>query len=141
MSTLLRRPRFRVASTFAAPLVALASLAGGPAAAQADGAPTTTTFSYTGGSQSFTVPAGVSRVTISAIGGHGGAERFSNPGAAGAGGTASGTFAVTRGDVLSVLVAGDGAVNGGYGFGRGGDGGYRGGGPGRRRRRRWLGRT
>jgi hypothetical protein len=78
---------------------------------------TTITFSYTGALQTFTVPAGVSSITITAEGGDGGTG-----GSLDNGGRAvieTGTFAVVAGSGLSVLVGGAG----GFGVSGGGGGG------------------
>jgi hypothetical protein len=81
-------------------LCTLAVLAAPVAGAQA----TTQTFTYTGGEQTFSVPAGVTSVEVVATGGHGGS-------AAGAGGAAAqvtGTVSVTPGETLYVEVGGNG---------------------------------
>lgn len=61
----------------------------------------------TPGSATFTVPAGVTSLTIKAWGGGGGGGNVSGA-TGGAGGYASGTFVVTPGEVLQVRVAGGG---------------------------------
>ena len=67
----------------------------------------TETFNYTGGMQTFTVPAGVTSVTINAKGAEGG-----NGGdGAGKGAIMQGKIAVTPGQVLKILVGGQGAVS------------------------------
>ncbi len=64
-------------------------------------------FSYTGGEQTFTVPAGVHSVYVSAVGGAGGAAGYpGNPG--GLGGVAAGDLSVSPGETLYVEVGGDG---------------------------------
>src|SRR6266508_1478461 len=58
-------------------------------------------------SQSYTVPAGVTQLSITALGGAGADGRASGAnagGAGGKGGSASATFAVTPGEVLTVNV-------------------------------------
>lgn len=106
-----------------------------PTAAQAAVA-TPTTFSYTGGAQTYAVPAGVSRVKIDASGaqgGRGGANTSQSP-SGGAGQTVTGSFNVNPGDQLNVYVGQMGytgsaqraAFNGGGygdGWGVGGGGG------------------
>ena len=67
----------------------------------------TVTFNYTGSVQSYTVPPGVSNVTIDASGAQGGG---SNGGAGGLGAQMTGTFAVTPGEVLSVVVGQQGLL-------------------------------
>jgi Glycine rich protein len=80
------------------------------------------TFSYTGAAQTFTVPAGVTLVTVDAVGAAGG----SAGGTAGLGEEIQATLTVTPGDVLNVFVGG----TGGNGFG-GGSSGFNGGGIGK----------
>jgi len=72
-----------------------------------------TVFVYTGAMQSFTVPAGVTSITIEALGAQGG-------GGGGLGAKMTGTFTVTPGQVLQVLVGGLGGNGGSYGSGGGG---------------------
>lgn len=66
-----------------------------------------TTFNYTGAVQSYTVPVGVTSVTIDASGAQGGG---SFGGAGGLGARMQGTFAVTPGEVLSVVVGQQGLL-------------------------------
>ncbi len=94
----------------------------GVAAAQA----ATQTFNYTGGEQTFTVPAGITSLEVTAIGGHGGS-------AAAAGGTAAqvtGKLNVTPGETLYVEVGGNGANGNPNGGGSSVAGGFNGGAPG-----------
>lgn len=77
----------------------------------------TTTLSYTGSMQTFTVPAGITSITIDARGAQGGISG-SNPGGLGA--RMSGTFTVTPGQVLQVLVGGQGGAGSLQGGGGGG---------------------
>ncbi len=79
-------------------------------------------FGYSGAEQTFTVPAAVTKLTVSAVGAPGGADPSDQPAD---GGAASGTIAVTPGEVLDVEVGGPGAS-----YGDGGAGGWNGGGPG-----------
>jgi hypothetical protein len=65
-------------------------------------------FTFDGGLQSFTVPAGVSRVSVQAWGGGGGAGRGATV-RGGAGGFASATLDVDAGEVLLVVVGGGGS--------------------------------
>lgn len=85
----------------------------------------TTTFSYTGSSQTFTVPAGVTSITIDASGAVGGnaADRLTTNAVGGSGSRASGTLAVTPGQVLQINVGGAGSATGAGGFNGGGNGG------------------
>jgi len=75
----------------------------------------TTTFNYTGSMQSYTVPAGVTSITIVAKGGQGG-----NFGGLGA--IMQGTFSVSPGDVIRVLTGGQGITDGSGCIGGGGTG-------------------
>lgn len=87
----------------------------------------------TTGEQRFVVPAGVTSVQATLVGGNGGAGYQGSPGfyqtaLGGTGATALATIAVTPGEVLFVEVAGDGQSGGGAGAaggsGGGGAGGY-----------------
>ncbi|SVD51588.1 uncharacterized protein METZ01_LOCUS404442, partial [marine metagenome] len=84
--------------------------------------PTTQTFSYTGSMQNYTVPAGVTSITIDAYGAQGG----NNPQYdGGKGAHMSGTFSVTPGQVLDIIVGGQGSpgfTNSGWTGGGGGGG-------------------
>ena len=82
------------------------------------------TFNYTGAMQTWTVPAGVTSITIDAYGASGGtgASGTGTGGAGGMGSRASGTLAVTPGQVLNIFVGGAGGVSTG-GYNGGGTGG------------------
>lgn len=110
------------------------------AAAQATAAPCPTatlsggryviTCPYTGALQTFTVPAGVSAVSLDLKGGQGGAPDDSSDSATGgAGGETRATFRVSPGETLTVLAGGAGTLTSGYGGG-GSPGPYAGGGGG-----------
>ena len=72
----------------------------------------TTTFNYTGSPQSWTVPACVSSITVTA----GGAEGGGNLGGSGA--TITATIPVTPGQVVTVNIGGSGgSASAGYGGG------------------------
>ena len=90
----------------------------------------TRAFTYSGGAQTFTVPAGVTSVDVK-LWGAGGAGVSGTGGSVsasgGAGGYAAGTIDVSPGDVLTILVGGGGFSSGGGGFGGGGNGGTTGG--------------
>ena len=90
--------------------------------AQAQTSPVT--FTYTGATQSFTVPAGVTSLTVVAKGAKGGES--GSPG--GNGGTVTATLSVTPGQSLNLYVGGTNGFNGGGYFG--GGGGLEGGGGG-----------
>lgn len=76
----------------------------------ANGAPYTVKFSYTGQEQAFTVPPGVTSVSVQAIGASGGGGSSGTAG--GSGGTATATISVTPGTQLYVEVGGNGAGGG-----------------------------
>ncbi len=83
------------------------------------------TFAYTGGAQSFTVPAGVTQITIEAWGAAGGGDCGTGMGG-GPGGTVTATVAVSAGDIEYVYVGGMGQCadsTGGAGYNGGGPGG------------------
>jgi hypothetical protein len=87
----------------------------------------TATFTYTGAEQTFTVPAGTSSVSITAIGAAGGAgqDSTSSGGAGGQGRSATGTASVSPGETLYVEVGGvglAGSIGGNGGFNGGADG-------------------
>ena len=96
------------------------------------GSTVTCTFSSTGSEQTFTVPAGVSSVTATAVGGVGAAGN-SGGGAGGFGAEVTGDLSVIPAQVLYVDVAGNGAgTTGGFNGGgaSGGGAGCAGGGGG-----------
>ena len=75
-------------------------------------------FTFTGASQTFVVPAGVTQITVDANGARGGGFAFVAPG-----GRVVATIPVTAGETLIVNVGGEGGVNGQPGFNGGGQGG------------------
>jgi Glycine rich protein len=133
MSALSPMPRSRLAFgrrlVLASTLVALVSLAL-PASAAAG----TVSFQYTGASQAWTVPTGVTQATFDVFGAAGGG--FTDfPFVRGLGGHATATLAVTPGDVIHINVGGEGTTAAGQlnppgGFNGGGDGGLGSGGGG-----------
>ena len=84
-------------------------------------AQTVVNFSYTGAPQTWTVPAGVTSITIDAAGARGG----NYSGAAGLGGRVQATYAVTPGTTLYIYVGGAGGDASGSSVAQGG---YNGGG-------------
>jgi len=86
----------------------------------------TQTFTFSGGIQAFTVPCGVTSVTIQAWGAEGGAGTTGGNGATGGpgglGGYATGVLNVVPGDVLNMFIGGLGSAPAG-GFNGGGNGG------------------
>ncbi|MFH0888660.1 MAG: glycine rich domain-containing protein, partial [Planctomycetota bacterium] len=83
-------------------------------------AATTTTFNYTGGTQSFTVPANITSITVDVYGAQGGNGQS---GAGGYGARMQARFTVTPGWVFDVRVGGAGIQSTSYG-GSGGGGSY-----------------
>ncbi|MBK7308484.1 MAG: M36 family metallopeptidase [Chitinophagaceae bacterium] len=91
--------------------------------------PTTTTFNFTGAAQTFTVPTGVTSINFTALGAEGGSGATGTNnggtvagGAGGRGSRATGTLAVTPGQVLNIFVGGAGGTPT-AGFNGGGTGG------------------
>jgi len=109
-------------------LLAASGLLASPAAL----AQTSTTFTYTGSPQTYTVPAGVTRLTVDAIGASAGSGGPTAKFTA-LGGRVQATITVTPGEKLTVVVGGKGAaynsipIYGGYNGG--GDSGNGSGGP------------
>jgi len=68
-----------------------------------------TTFDYTGAMEAYAVPAGVTQIRITALGAQGGST-------GGLGASMEGTFAVTPGEVLNVLVGEEGHLQVGGNF-------------------------
>jgi hypothetical protein len=86
-------------------------------------------FGYTGTEQSFTVPAGVTSISVQAVGGAGASGDGASGGVGGVGAIVTGDLAVTPGETLYVEVGGDGSGDaGGFagGFNGGGVGGNNG---------------
>ncbi len=83
-----------------------------------------TTFSFTGGVQTYTVPVGVTSIQIETWGAQGGTGTYGgitpNPGL---GGYASGTLSVMPGTTYNIYVGGEGASSGPGGFNGGGQAG------------------
>ncbi|MGA2761285.1 MAG: glycine-rich protein, partial [Candidatus Cybelea sp.] len=69
------------------------------------------TFSYTGAEQTFTVPSGVTAVTVTASGASG-SSTFGRSGPSGLGGLVKATIPVTPGEALAVFVGGAGSPEG-----------------------------
>jgi PKD-like domain/Secretion system C-terminal sorting domain len=86
----------------------------------------TSTFNFTGGIQTFTVPCGVTSVFVQTWGAQGGSGALGGNnvagGTGGLGGYAEGFLAVTPGDVLNIFVGGQGTTPA-AGFNGGGNGG------------------
>jgi hypothetical protein len=71
----------------------------------------TGTFAYTGGVQTYTVPAGITSLSVDMAGAAGGSSYIA---AGGMGGRLQATLAVTPGQVLTIYVGGAGTTAGGY---------------------------
>lgn len=91
----------------------------------------TVSFSYTGGPQTYTVPAGVSAISVLVQGAEGGlnSDETDFPDVAGRGGCVRAIIAVTPGQVLQINVGGRGqngsaTAGGAGGYNGGGDGSY-----------------
>ena len=81
---------------------------------------TATQFPYTGSIQTWTVPAGVTKITITAKGAQGGGESYWGGIGGGNGAIISGDVTVVPGHVLSILTGGQGATANEVGGGGGG---------------------
>ncbi len=87
--------------------------------------PDSQTFNYTGSTQTYTVPSGVTSIDVTLYGAQGGSAIGGNVG--GEGGKTTGTISVTPGEVLTIITGGAG---GNAAAGVGGTAGYGGGGSG-----------
>jgi hypothetical protein len=117
-----RAPKRVVLPALVALLAALAAVLAFPPRAGA----ITVTFSFTGAAQTFTVPAGVTSITIDALGAQGGSGGSFSPGVGGAGGLggeAQATISVLPGTNLQVNVGGQGGGIGAGAAQAGGGGG------------------
>jgi len=121
--------RRRAAVAAAALLLAMAPAIGARAAAGSpcnsgtetdSGVTVTCTYSYTGGAQQFTAPAGVATVTVEAMGGHGGRGYFGPNG--GAGDVVTATLTRLGGVPPLYVYVGGSAFDGRAGFNGGGAG-------------------
>lgn len=98
-------------------LTALCATLLGTTAGVADASTQTRTFTYTGAAQSFTVPANVTSLSVTAVGGSGASKTVSTSTAAGGSGARvdGAQVAVNPGDVFSLVVGGNGSgTTGGY---------------------------
>ena len=102
-----------LALSLALVLLMVAVVISGPTKAAAAGPQTVSqTFSYTGSAATFTVPSGISQLTLTAVGaegGRGGPDASGLPPAGGYQGVVSGTISVTPGQVLTIGVGQVGA--------------------------------
>ena len=123
---LLRLPSLR--GLVSAALVSAITLGGviatGGAAVQA-ASTITTTFSYTGSTQTWIVPAGVTSITVTLKGGQGGrgGPDYPTQNADGYQGVVTGTIAVTPGETITLAVGGGGGDGAGGGSAPGGTAG------------------
>ncbi len=74
----------------------------------------TDTYDYTGDVQAGSFPCGVTSATFDLYGAEGGTAYDSSYGAAGLGGRATATLAVTPGETIEIRVGGQGGASGGY---------------------------
>lgn len=105
--------RIRIVAVIATAVTIGALVAGLPQTALAGPTTVTKTFSYTGSTDTFTVPDGISNLTIRIVGGeggNGGADATPAPPAGGYRGVVSGTLSVTPGQVLTVAVGSHGGT-------------------------------
>jgi len=93
-----------------------------------NGTTCTETFTFTGGSPTWTLPGGVTSATFDVFGAQGAAGTAGM--GAGLGGEANATIAVTPGETLQINVGGLGSGGGNGGFNGGGNGSNQGGGGG-----------
>lgn len=106
----------------------LAHAASGDCATSGGEVTCTYSYSYTGGEQTFTVPAGVTVLSVTAVGGRGadGYNGYNPAGVGGAGGVVTAAIPVTPAEALYVEVGGNGAGRDGFyrgGFNGGGNAG------------------
>ena len=95
------------------------------------GATATCTYSYTGSEQTFTVPAGVESVRVTAVGAPGGTATCGFGSCGGAGAVVTATVGLQSGtDTLYAEVGGTGQEDGGHAFNGGGSGAFAAGGGG-----------
>jgi len=128
-----RRQMLKQLGLAAALLPVVSSIvAPGPVEAQSVPAPApppggSQTFTFTGAVQTFTVPAGVTSVTVDTYGAEGGLGVNAGADAAGLGGRVVATITVTPGETLDVYVGGQGGAGAPGAAGAGGAGGFNGG--------------
>ena len=106
---------FAVAAGFSAlcTLAFAGSAAGAlPSNCSASGSTVTCTFGFTGGAQTWTVPTGVTSATFDAFGAAGGFGPSGSDNPGGSGGETTATVTVTPGDVIEIVVGGQGAQAG-----------------------------
>ncbi|MDQ1496328.1 MAG: hypothetical protein QOG69_2811, partial [Actinomycetota bacterium] len=110
---LARRAKPRLVAASVAVVVGSGVIAGMPTAAMASPSTVSQTYGYTGATTTFTVPAGITQLTVSmtgAEGGRGGVDSQGLPASGGYAGLITGTIAVTPGQVLTIAVGQGGAT-------------------------------
>jgi putative cell wall-binding protein len=108
-----RRAKRRLVAASLAVIVGSGVIAALPTAAMASPSIVSQTYGYTGATTTFTVPAGVTQLTVSmmgAQGGRGGVDSQGLPASGGYAGLITGTMAVTPGQVLTIAVGSGGAT-------------------------------
>ncbi|HTC70543.1 MAG TPA: hypothetical protein VK662_13310, partial [Acidothermaceae bacterium] len=103
-------------AAFAATITVGGLLIAMPGTAVADPQPVVTTYGYTGSTDTFTVPAGITQLTVSLAGGEGGQGGTDSSGPSAVGGyqgVVSGTITVSPGQILTVAVGQGGATGAG----------------------------
>jgi len=103
--------------TIGTPSITNVSCYGGNNGSVSLGSSSTVNYNYTGSVQNFTVPAGITSITVSLAGGSGG-------GNGGLGASFSATCTVTPGDVIGIAVASAGQTNSSFNSGGGGGATY-----------------
>jgi hypothetical protein len=98
-----------------AAILAIATQAVGPAGSALAAQPAPTTFSFTGAEQSWVVPAGVTQVHVTLVGGRGGANAQATANG-GRGASVEGDLDVTPSQTLYLEVGGNGQNGGGSGY-------------------------
>ncbi len=100
-----------------------------PSNCSASGSTATCTFAFTGGAQTWTVPTGVTSASFDAFGAAGGCGPLCGDNSGGSGGETKATLTVTPGDVIEIVIGGQGgqagapATSPAGGFNGGGAGG------------------
>src|SRR5262249_1991433 len=112
LARIIKRSSLRAAALFS---IGIFGFTAGSAAAQGP-----QFFQFTGGVQTYVVPANATSITITAVGGAGG-DTYLYSGGSGA--AITGTFAVVPGEVLAVIVGGGGEISPPNSLSGGGGGG------------------
>jgi hypothetical protein len=105
--------RVRITAFAASLIAAVGMVVALPTAAVAGPVTTSTTFTYTGSTSTFTVPTGVTSLTVTVVGGeggNGGADSTPAPPTGGYQGVVTGTLSVSQGQQLTVGVGNGGTA-------------------------------